>query len=269
MMHQNIGTRLENARKSQGITLQQAAEQTKIRSDFLSHLEKNEFDINLPEIYRQGFLRLYANYLKLDGDQIVKDYRAQYNKPSFAPKTASLHTDLGEDNPEATSEGRPTKFIRHFTKPQTTSTNEELAWDEKPKAPEMDRSFLIKFGMIFGGSLVAVLVVALVISKLFSNNSEDTTARSTSTHSTTLASSRNSKPEEVFLIATGDVHVVVRQESDKKRLFSGTLSEGDRVAIQKLGKIKIHSSAGQNLILERNGKQYGMNAQGVATTAFE
>jgi cytoskeletal protein RodZ len=269
MIQQNIGSRLENARKSLGITLQQAAEYTKIRSDFLAHIEKNEFDIDLPEIYRQGFLRLYANYLKLDGDEIVKEYRTQNNKPSFAPKTASLHTDLGEDSPENSQEGRAGKFSRHFNKPQTTPVNEELAWNEKPKAQELDRSFLIKFGMIFGGSLVAVLLIAVVVSRFIKSSDNSTSASAaTAYHAASNSVSKNAE-EEVYLIATGDVHVVVRQESDKTRLFSGTLNEGDRVAIQKKGKIKIHSSAGQNLILERAGKQYGMNAQGVATTAFD
>ena len=74
-MQATIGSQLENARKTLGLSLTEAAEFTKIRTDFLAHFENNNFDIGLPEVYRRGFLKLYANYLKLDGDEIVREYR--------------------------------------------------------------------------------------------------------------------------------------------------------------------------------------------------
>ena len=71
---QSIGERLEEARKKKGISLREAAEATKIRGDYLQQFENNRFDINLTEIYVRGFLRSYANYLKLPGDKILNDY---------------------------------------------------------------------------------------------------------------------------------------------------------------------------------------------------
>ena len=62
---QTIGERLEEARKKKGISIREAAESTKIRGDFLQKFEGNHFDIGLTEIYTRGFLRNYANYLKL------------------------------------------------------------------------------------------------------------------------------------------------------------------------------------------------------------
>ena len=73
---QTNGERLEEARKRKGISIREAAEATKIRGDNLHKYESNQFDIKLPEIYVRGFLRTYANYLKLSGDKIVNDYTA-------------------------------------------------------------------------------------------------------------------------------------------------------------------------------------------------
>ena len=72
---QTIGERLEEARKRKGISIREAAEATKIRSDYLHKLESNSFDLNLPEIYIRGFLRNYANYLKLNCDKMLADYK--------------------------------------------------------------------------------------------------------------------------------------------------------------------------------------------------
>ncbi len=74
---QTIGERLEDARKRKGISLREAAEATKIRSDFLSNIEQNKFEFELPEIYKRGFIKNYARYLKLDPEKVINDYSAQ------------------------------------------------------------------------------------------------------------------------------------------------------------------------------------------------
>lgn len=71
-----IGERLSEARKNFGIDLRSAAEATKIRSDFLAALEENKPDrISLADVYKVGFLRIYAKYLKLDADRLVAEFR--------------------------------------------------------------------------------------------------------------------------------------------------------------------------------------------------
>jgi cytoskeletal protein RodZ len=67
---QTIGERLEEARKKKGISIREAAEATKIRGDYLQKFESNHFDLGIGEIYNRGFLRTYANFLKLPADRI-------------------------------------------------------------------------------------------------------------------------------------------------------------------------------------------------------
>ncbi len=56
-----IGERLSEARKNFGLDIRSASEATKIRSDFLAALEDNQPErIRLADVYRIGFLRLYA-----------------------------------------------------------------------------------------------------------------------------------------------------------------------------------------------------------------
>lgn len=71
-----IGERLTEARKNFGIDIRSAAEATKIRSDFLAALEENKPErIKLADVYKVGFLRIYAKYLKLDADRLVAEFR--------------------------------------------------------------------------------------------------------------------------------------------------------------------------------------------------
>src|SRR5580658_3345817 len=71
---QTIGERLEEARKKRGISIREAAEATKIRGEYLQKFEGNQFDIGLTEIYTRGFLRGYANYLRIPSDRLLSDY---------------------------------------------------------------------------------------------------------------------------------------------------------------------------------------------------
>ncbi len=85
----SVGERLEEARKKKGISIREAAEATKIRGDYLQKFESNQFDVGLTELYVRGFLRNYANFLKLPADRILNDYSA-----------------LGHDQPKPRQPGR-------------------------------------------------------------------------------------------------------------------------------------------------------------------
>lgn len=92
---QTIGEKLEEARKQKGITIREAAEVTKIRGEFLAHFENNHFDLNLPEIYARGFVKLYAKYLGLDPEQIG----VEYNAHRLGGLRVSSRRDLHSSNP--------------------------------------------------------------------------------------------------------------------------------------------------------------------------
>ncbi len=83
---QTIGERLEDARKKKGISIREAAEATKIRGEYLQKFEGNQFEIGLTEIYTRGFLRGYANYLRIPSDRLLNDYtRAARRRAPRAP----------------------------------------------------------------------------------------------------------------------------------------------------------------------------------------
>jgi cytoskeleton protein RodZ len=70
-----IGPILEKARKDRGLTLEEAEHATKIRKRYLSGLEREDYGVLPDAVYARGFLKTYANYLGLDGEELAKELR--------------------------------------------------------------------------------------------------------------------------------------------------------------------------------------------------
>ena len=62
-MNPQAGQELKKIRESRGISLEQAAQDMRLRSDLLRELEDGGDDRNMPEVYRKLSLRMYARYL--------------------------------------------------------------------------------------------------------------------------------------------------------------------------------------------------------------
>jgi cytoskeletal protein RodZ len=74
---QTLGEKLQEARQRLGVTLREAAEFTKLRTDYLQAMEANQFEsIPLADVYRRGFVKVYARYLRLDDEKAGADYNA-------------------------------------------------------------------------------------------------------------------------------------------------------------------------------------------------
>ncbi len=97
-----IGQKLEEARNRKGISLREASESTKIRGDYLSAFEAGQFDIDLPEVYLRGFVRLYSRFLGLDQEAVLADLSMELGTSSSRSQKKSLGSLSVPDNPEST-----------------------------------------------------------------------------------------------------------------------------------------------------------------------
>jgi Helix-turn-helix domain len=70
-----IGYLLEQARVNRGVSLEEAAQATRIRRDYLEKLESDDHSTMPEPIYVRGFIKTYANYLGLDGDRLAAQIR--------------------------------------------------------------------------------------------------------------------------------------------------------------------------------------------------
>lgn len=86
-----LGELLRNARESQGISLSQAAAETRILQRYLVALEEGDY-VNLPgDVYARGFIRNYARFLNLAPEDVLQVYRQERGRsePIRVVQTAS------------------------------------------------------------------------------------------------------------------------------------------------------------------------------------
>jgi cytoskeleton protein RodZ len=84
-----LGSELREARVQRGLSLEQVTYETRIRARYLEALEDERFQDLPGEAYAKGFLRTYADFLGLDGSQMLARYRAQFprrSEPPVAPR---------------------------------------------------------------------------------------------------------------------------------------------------------------------------------------
>ena len=102
-----LGQKLEDARNRKGISIREATESTKIRSDYLSSFESGDFDINLPVVYLRGFVRLYSRFLGLDQEGVMSELEIELGNVN-----SKIHKKtLGSISPNDLSEKKHTKPV--------------------------------------------------------------------------------------------------------------------------------------------------------------
>jgi cytoskeleton protein RodZ len=81
-----FGETLRAQREKKGITLEQAASDTRIREKFLKALEDSDYQTLPGAVYTKGFLRNYAEYLELPTEELVVQFH-QERDTADAPRT--------------------------------------------------------------------------------------------------------------------------------------------------------------------------------------
>lgn len=72
------GQRLHDERKKKGLTLDQVADATKIREEFLAAIEKGEYEKLPSSSYAKGFVRSYTRFLELPEREILALFRREF-----------------------------------------------------------------------------------------------------------------------------------------------------------------------------------------------
>jgi cytoskeletal protein RodZ len=70
----SFGTWLRHQREVRQINLREVAESSKISLRYLQAFEQDRFDLLPASVFAKGFLRQYAEYVGLDGDEVVNHY---------------------------------------------------------------------------------------------------------------------------------------------------------------------------------------------------
>lgn len=265
-----IGERLEEARKRKGISIREVSEATKIRSDFINAMEDNSMEIPLPEIYKRGFLKNYARYLKLDPEKMLTDYVAQQKgraglqreRPSSAHEDREVfgRMELDEEPDTPVPGGAPERE-------EESDEGDAIARPKDLSNPGgmglTDNTLYLKIAFGLMAVMVLVLLVVVILKALTGSQEVNlaetpatgpatTTVRPGPTSPSTdpAALPPTSGPSTIILRATSDVTVIVDDVVTRERLFSGILRAGETQLIEREGVVKIKYSKGSALEVE-------------------
>lgn len=251
---QNIGERLEEARKRKGISIREAAEATKVRGDYLHKFESSQFDINLPDIYVRGFLRAYASYLSLSPEKIVNDYNA-----------------LGHGKPEAKGLNREIYGRMDLTVANTKDAAQEpsanpsggeddgenpATFKPSPGAlPYIDKALIIK------GAAAVAAVVALILIVWLGIRTWNNTKTVDEEPEIELMAEELSQPQ-IVIHALDSVRIKVVDESSGAELFQGSITRGDSRSFPLTTSLLLTADPIENVEIEKDGSRFPTNSTG-------
>ncbi len=84
-----LGASLEEARRRQGLDLEQVEKATRIGRRNLRALEEERFELFPGDVYAKGFLRAYAEFLGLDPKRYLDEYSARFADRAPEPALVS------------------------------------------------------------------------------------------------------------------------------------------------------------------------------------
>jgi cytoskeletal protein RodZ len=263
---QTIGEKIEETRKRKGISLSEAAEATKIRRDFLLNIESNEYDYDLPEIYKRGFIKNYAKYLKLNPEKVLSQYQEQLITHSSRSKKPN--TDLFNSNSELNPSAGQGTLDPLLDKPSLGKINLNKPAETAEAAPASEetianKELYIKTAILGIVTLLFVFGIFWLIQTISQSMNPNKDAIANTTTSATISSiTQTSEPsksteypiEEITLKASGSVYVQIRQKLDNKLLLSKQLIEGEIQTIKRRGPVDVAFTKGNFVTLFTDGE---------------
>lgn len=266
---QQVGEKLEEARKRQGITIREASDATKIRADFLVSFEQGTFDIKLPEIYRRGFVKNYARFLNLDPDKIMIEYAAVTGTSNLSRSSRRENREtLGRMDFNANGGSNTKPSIR--PSPSTTApvfdsddAKGESASTAAASAPA-DMSMYWKIGLITGAVVILAVLSVVLISAIAGISEEDeplvdaepATTSVPDTPAPVIAPASSGATDVFTLIASGEVYVIVTEIGSNEQIFKRKMAAGEEVALESNGPARISYGNASMLKVRKDGATY-------------
>ena len=284
-----IGDTLREARERQNLSIKDIEKGTSIRALYIEAIEKGEFDKLPGNAYTKGFIRNYANFLKLDADACVRQYNEENNPEEVAAKEAAKRAEeAAEAQQQAAYEKREAEKSRSRSGLFGSSHRSESPKPERAAAPrqEAPRVSVSDFESRVESShhrqtllmgIIAVLVIAAGAYFLFGSDDE-TASKQPQTKVTTQAKKTTSssssqqqqqqaaaKPAEekkqytdVQVSAKFSERCWVSVKADGKTIFEGTIDEGTSKDWKAEKELKITAGNAAAVTLTYNGEDKGV-----------
>ena len=234
-----MGAYLRAARRKRRVGIERAAEETRIRADFLMRMESDEFDFLAPA-YVRGFLKTYARFLRVDPDPLMEEFDRRFGARVDTAQMIALE-----------KHGRRTKLER----------------------PKLSSNWTV--AAVFAGFVLLVLAVIGLVSEPDDNEpagnvasqEEQTPTPETSITTTTTATPSPTPTDIEDIIAAADtieLEIVASTgrcwttvTADGEEVFTGTLEIGQSETFTADEKMDVVLGNAGGVELVVNGQNIG------------
>lgn len=255
----NLGNKLLKARTDMGISERDAADATRLREDVIKNMESGSFDYKLPPIYKRGFLRIYAAFLKLDVDAIMEEYTMASATEEM--KRKGWRAPVSEQQPEVAAN------TKTFDAPQEPNGSRFGDDEETEDAGKFDTTTK-KMAVAIGGVILAVVLIVMIVSSLVGKKAPEENAdiaigANVQTQPVSQPGGLNEvEASELVLVLTAVVDTYVSVYPDLKTadgkpaevFYAGPLQAGDTREFRSKVPIMVRLTDAERVKIERNGK---------------
>ena len=244
-----IGDLLRRERERQNLSIKDIEKATSIRALYIDAIEKGEYKTLPGEVYAKGFVRNYANYLKLNANEIVNAFNEEMHPQE------ELHEAAESSSAEEARQVQPVERNREeYRGPKITSLE---------SYPMEKKSHGVRNALMVATAVFVVAFAALIAFGGDEEPSAPAPRAKTQTQQGQKQTEAAPKPAadsvEVKLSFTDRcwTEVVV----DGKTEFEGTAEKGKVLTLKGKDKVRITAGNAGALNYSLNGKDMGAIGQ--------
>lgn len=244
-----IGDLLRRERERQNLSIKDIEKATSIRALYIDAIEKGEYKTLPGEVYAKGFVRNYANYLKLNANEIVNAFNEEMH-PQEEMQESAGSSSAEEARQEQSSE----RNREEYRGPKITSLE---------SYPMEKKSHGVRNALMVAAAVFVVAFAALIAFGGDEEPSAPAPRAKTQTQQGQKQTEAAPKPAadgvEMKLSFTDRcwTEVVV----DGKTEFEGTAEKGKVLTLKGKDKVRITAGNAGALHYSLNGKDMGAIGQ--------
>ena len=244
-----IGDLLRRERERQNLSIKDIEKATSIRALYIDAIEKGEYKTLPGEVYAKGFVRNYANYLKLNANEVVNAFNEEMH-PQEELQDAAGSSSAEEARQEQSAE----RNREEYRGPKITSLE---------SYPMEKKSHGVRNALMVAAAVFVVAFAALIAFGGDEEPSAPAPRAKTQTQQGQKQTEAAPKPAadsvEVKLSFTDRcwTEVVV----DGKTEFEGTAEKGKVLTLKGKDKVRITAGNAGALHYSLNGKDMGAIGQ--------
>ena len=248
-----IGDLLRRERERQNLSIKDIEKATSIRALYIDAIEKGEYKTLPGEVYAKGFVRNYANYLKLNANEIVNAFNEEMHPQEELQESAG-----SSSVEEARQEQSAERNREEYRGPKITSLE---------SYPMEKKSHGVRNALMVAAAVFVVAFAALIV---FGGDEEPSAPAPRAKTQTAQQQKQSQKQTEAAPKPAADgvemklsftdrcwTEVVV----DGKTEFEGTAEKGKVLTLKGKDKVRITAGNAGALHYSLNGKDMGAIGQ--------